>query len=67
MNHMIRVLTKQLQLIEIELESWALAKKYNEHVLQTNAYYSSLLKSYGHLSQSIEALKVSSEEEIHVH
>jgi len=67
MSHMIRVLTKQLQLIEIELGDYMISKNQKLPTLQSTQYYANLAHAYKSLKATLMALEHNSQEEIHVH
>jgi hypothetical protein len=67
MSHMIKILTKQLQLLEIELGDYIIAKNQKLPTLQSTQYYANLLQIHQSLRIAITALENNLQEEIHVH
>jgi hypothetical protein len=67
MSHMINILTKQLQLIEIELGDYLITKNQKISTLQTKEYYTNLANAHKTLRATITALENNLQEEIHVH
>ena len=67
MSHMIKVLKKQLQLIEIELGDYIIAKNQKLPTLQSTQYYANLIQAHKSLRETITALEHNLQEEIHVH
>lgn len=64
---MIKVLTKQLQLIEIELGDYIIAKNQKLPTLQSTQYYANLIQAHKSLRLAIMSLENNLQEEIHVH
>lgn len=67
MEHMIKLLTKQAQLLEIELANYAMFKKNNTPAVHPESYYANLAHAYKGIKFAIKSLEQSSREEMYVH